>query len=858
MRSGSRLTLIVVSASLFLAGCGGGVVPGNDWVKCSCLFSPIAYNVDTCTNADADPGSEAYGGSDVHRSCVAKCGEEIGPLGLLAASPGHTVMRGGTCDAGDDAYGARIEPLMAADGPDTLNPTINPSSSRAVLRNLGSSPVTFMLLPIDDSHLSIRARRGLLEDGVSGLPAEITQITLSSSGYSGSFDGHVITDIDFTLNEHFSSTTNGDVGVLHWAQRNGIRVPAGQEVVFMANVDGVERWRLDTTTSSQSVALVRFGSPGGYSWHATYRAVLPIPETSYELDLELWFDFPLDVPPIVHETVPTFIGCCDVTVTPEVADPGGTGIKGFDWYKSTCGDVLSRDESPTFNFGQLGADCATVVVSTNSGQIQTDNVCLLPQGCSASPRCSALFPESPWSNSVGVVPTADGGLQKEVPGGWGAAGARSVEEMGKPGFMEFRVDSNLVRYVTGLSSKDPDQHYDSIAHAFHIRYDKAGVRKAHIREFGTVVKRLGVIEPGQYFRIDLDGFGLVTYRTGMERDNLPAVYSSQAMVQFPAFVDTALRQKGKPIPPVILSEHPWSKMVGVAPTAAGGLQKNVSGGWGVAGARSLDELNQPGFMEFRVDSSLVRYVTGLSSTDLDQHYDSIAHAFHIRYDKAGVRKAHIREFGTVVKRLGVVEPGQYFRIELNGFGGVTYSTGMERDNLPAVYSSQAMVQFPAFVDTALRQKGKPIPPVTITLNGDDYCAPQCAGEPAIVQEVADDHLTMAPWQSFKAPSSGNITAIELIPNCYNDGAGISGKLNVYSGTGTGGTLLHSEPFSCASDVTGWQSFELSTPLSVTSGQVMTWELSGANDLYHSLEDTYADGQASQSWADFAMRILMCF
>ena len=223
---------MLVSVCFLLAGCGE-VVPGNDWVKCSCLFGPVAYNVDICTNEDSDPGSPAYEGSDVHRSCVAKCGEEIWPLAVVAASSSHTVMRGGTCDAGDEAYGARFEPLMGADGPDTINLTIDPSSSRAVLRNVGSSPVTFMLLP-------------------------------------------------------------------HWAQRNGITVPAGHEVVFMANVDGDERWRVDTTTSSQSLALVRFGS----TWHATYSAELPIPETNYVLALELWFNFPLDVPPIVYGTIP--------------------------------------------------------------------------------------------------------------------------------------------------------------------------------------------------------------------------------------------------------------------------------------------------------------------------------------------------------------------------------------------------------------------------------------------------------------------------------------------------------------------------------------------------------------------------
>ena len=653
MLSKSGLTPMLVSVCFLLAGCGE-VVPGNDWVKCSCLFGPVAYNVDICTNEDSDPGSPAYEGSDVHRSCVAKCGEEIWPLAVVAASSSHTVMRGGTCDAGDEAYGARFEPLMGADGPDTINLTIDPSSSRAVLRNVGSSPVTFMLLPIDEAHLSIRAQRGLREDGIEGLPAEITRITLSSSGYSGSFDGHVITDIDFTLNHHISSTTNGDVGVLHWAQRNGITVPAGHEVVFMANVDGDERWRVDTTTSSQSLALVRFGS----TWHATYSAELPIPETNYVLALELWFNFPLDVPPIVYGTIPTFIGCCDVKITPEVADPGGTGIKGFDWYKSTCGDLLSQEESPTFSLGQLGADCATVVVSTNSGLIQTDNVCLLPEGCSASPRCSPLFPDQSWSNMAGVVPTADGGLQKNVSGKWGSAGARSLAAMDQPGSIEFQVDSTLVKYFTGLSSVDLDQHYNSIAHSFYIYYNSAGVQKAQVREFGSAVKKLGKIQPDQYFRIELDGNGGVTYRSGMDRDSLPVVHSSQSMVQFPVFVDTALRQKGKPIPPVTMSEHPWSNMVGVVPTADGGLQKNVSGKWGSAGARSLAAMDQPGSIEFQVDLTLVKYFTGLSSVDLDQHYNSVAHSFYIYHNSAGVQKAQVREFGSAVKKLGKIQPDQ--------------------------------------------------------------------------------------------------------------------------------------------------------------------------------------------------------
>ena len=86
MLSKSGLTPMLVSVCFLLAGCGE-VVPGNDWVKCSCLFGPVAYNVDICTNEDSDPGSPAYEGSDVHRSCVAKCGEEIWPLAWIPIGP---------------------------------------------------------------------------------------------------------------------------------------------------------------------------------------------------------------------------------------------------------------------------------------------------------------------------------------------------------------------------------------------------------------------------------------------------------------------------------------------------------------------------------------------------------------------------------------------------------------------------------------------------------------------------------------------------------------------------------------------------------------------------------------------------
>jgi hypothetical protein len=112
----------------------------------------------------------------------------------------------------------------------------------------------------------------------------------------------------------------------------------------------------------------------------------------------------------------------------------------------------------------------------------------------------------------------------------------------------------------------------------------------------------------------------------------------------------------------------------------------------------------------------------------------------------------------------------------------------------------------------------------------------------ISQEQADDFTSLTPWQSFTPTVSGELVQLDMRPNAFG---GISGKLSVYAGEGTSGSLLHSQDYSIASvGSLPWQTFVLATPVLVQAGQKYTWELTGANGIYYATSDVYAGGRAS--------------
>ena len=121
------------------------------------------------------------------------------------------------------------------------------------------------------------------------------------------------------------------------------------------------------------------------------------------------------------------------------------------------------------------------------------------------------------------------------------------------------------------------------------------------------------------------------------------------------------------------------------------------------------------------------------------------------------------------------------------------------------------------------------------------------------QEVSDDHLSMPPWQSFKAPIDGVLVRVELQPALA---VGAEGDLSIYGGEGTGGEKLHTQRYRIAD--TGddpWKAFELVEPVALHQGVTYTVECGGAIGMYHSKVDRYGDGRASQRWGgDMAFRL----
>jgi hypothetical protein len=92
-------------------------------------------------------------------------------------------------------------------------------------------------------------------------------------------------------------------------------------------------------------------------------------------------------------------------------------------------------------------------------------------------------------------------------------------------------------------------------------------------------------------------------------------------------------------------------------------------------------------------------------------------------------------------------------------------------------------------------------------------------------------------QSFTAGSTGLLTAIE-VQGC--SGSGVL-TLKIYDGDGMAGTLLHSETVNLASPTT--YKFTLSSPLSIISGQVYTFDFDGPGySAWYANTNPYAGGK----------------
>lgn len=109
------------------------------------------------------------------------------------------------------------------------------------------------------------------------------------------------------------------------------------------------------------------------------------------------------------------------------------------------------------------------------------------------------------------------------------------------------------------------------------------------------------------------------------------------------------------------------------------------------------------------------------------------------------------------------------------------------------------------------------------------------------------YTTGTQWQSFTAGANGELAAVQLFVGLYGGGRW-TGTLKIYSGEGTGGTLLHSQ--NVVADGFAYRFFALTNSVTVTSGSQYTIALTpsgGASiDWKRNPNESYAGGRFSYS------------
>ena len=112
------------------------------------------------------------------------------------------------------------------------------------------------------------------------------------------------------------------------------------------------------------------------------------------------------------------------------------------------------------------------------------------------------------------------------------------------------------------------------------------------------------------------------------------------------------------------------------------------------------------------------------------------------------------------------------------------------------------------------------------------------------------------WQSFTSGLDGKLRRVDV----FSAQGYWYGDLNIYSGEGTGGTLLHTQTFTNpVISGGGWQKYALSTAVSVVGGSKYTIQFlvsaNAGNGAYKgTTSDSYSGGTAETAGRDHAFRI----
>jgi hypothetical protein len=200
--------------------------------------------------------------------------------------------------------------------------------------------------------------------------------------------------------------------------------------------------------------------------------------------------------------------------------------------------------------GSTGTSCANVTVDkrTSTTTIVSDGynigssggLCLPNNPNSVQRELKTTYSASAsvaqnviWQNAVGVNVSGNN-LTNTGPGGWGTAGASSVQSiLSGDGYVEFSTNENNLGKIVGLSHSDTDQNYTSVDYG--LNPSAAGtiaiIEKGVVPPGGNPV---GTYVAGDIFRVSVESGVVKYYKNGA------LIYTSSVAPVYPLIVDSAL------------------------------------------------------------------------------------------------------------------------------------------------------------------------------------------------------------------------------------------------------------------------------------------------------------------------------
>ena len=331
-----------------------------------------------------------------------------------------------------------------------------------------------------------------------------------------------------------------------------------------------------------------------------------------------------------------------------------------------------------------------------------------------------------WVNGKNV--TVSGNTVSDACNGCSDAAAESQQTLTSgDGYVEFVAGPSV--FAVGIGSGPLGTSLDSIEYGLYFN----GAGSVEVRENGGVYVIDAGYQPGDRFRISLQG-GVISYHK-YEGSNLAVNYSSQsrAAVQYPAKVEAVLLGAGSSVQQAVVRAGANALTSAPAPqSAAPALGNLVNLTWTNvsnvtvngntltattsgqnAGAQSNETLSGDGFIEFTaVDTDKMRAIGLDSQNDSNNTFQDIDFAIVLRQAAApgAAAVAEVRENGEYISDVPY-SAGDRFRIAVEN-GVVKYYHTTNGVESPMQGRDTPVASYPLHVDAALYDENSTLAEVT--------------------------------------------------------------------------------------------------------------------------------------------------